>query len=309
MITIKTKNLHPRPIVLAVILLSAAIGSFAQQAKPEPAPTLAPNVRQEVLKSKLMARDMPYRVILPAAYDAKGAERFPTIYLLHGLTGHFNNWTDKTAVATYARSRNYIIVTPEGGDSWYTDSSTKPDGKWESYIVRELIPEIDKRYRTRADRGSRVIAGLSMGGFGALKYGLKYPDMFALAGSFSGAVFASSYRTAEDLPKGSIRTTLIEIFGEADSQTRKDNDILAMIRDATPEKIKSMPFLYVDCGTEDFLFGTNQDLAKLLAEKKVPHEYRQLPGTHNWKYWDQQVRSFFDVADRITARPQPAEVK
>lgn len=289
--------------VLAFLFSILAFASLthAQQAAPKPA--LPANVKEEKLVSKLMGRDMPYRVVLPSGYgDAKNSGvRYPVIYLLHGLTGHYDNWTDRTKLAAYAAPYNFIIVTPEGGDGWYTDSAAKPEDKYESYIVQELIPEIDKKFRTKADRADRAIAGLSMGGFGSLKFGLKYPEMFRLAGSFSGALFASSYRTAEDLPPGNIRTSLIAVFGEPDSATKKANDIFALIRDASPEKIKAMPFLYVDCGTEDFLFQNNRDFVALLVEKKVPHEYRELPGVHDWKFWDRQVEEFLQVADRAFA--------
>lgn len=255
---------------------------------------------EQKLPSKLMAREMPYRVILPIGYD-DATKRFPVIYLLHGLTGRFDNWTDRTKLIEYAARHRFIIVTPEGENGWYTDSATKPSDKYESYIVKELIPEIDKKFRTVPTREGRAIAGLSMGGFGALKFGIKYPEMFVLAGSFSGAVGASSYRSAEDLPPGNIRSALMAIFGEAGSPTHSANDLFKIVREATPERIKAMPFLYIDCGTEDFLFQSNRDFAALLLEKKVPHEYRQLPGGHNWTYWDNQVQEFLQVAARAVS--------
>ena len=104
------------------------------------------------------------------------------------MTGHFNNWTDSTKIVEYAKKYNFIIVTPEGNNGWYSDSVSVPNDKYESYIIQELIPEIDKKFRTKADREHRAIAGLSMGGFGAMKFGLKYPEKFALIGSFSGAL-------------------------------------------------------------------------------------------------------------------------
>ena len=276
----------------------AAHAVFAQQ--PAGKAQLPQNVKEEKLTSALMARDLKYRVVLPNGYsDSKSsAIRYPVIYLLHGLGGHFDNWTDRSKVAEYAAAFPVIIVTPEGDNGWYTDSAAKPNDKYESYIIQELIPEIDKKYRTAPDRGHRAIGGLSMGGFGALKFGLKYPETFSLAGSFSGALFASSYRTPDDLPPGNIRTSLIEVFGAPDSVTKKANDLFAFIRDATPEKVKSMPYLYLACGTEDFLFQNNRDFIALIVEKKVPHEYRQLPGVHDWKFWDDQIQEFLKLANK-----------
>ncbi len=254
--------------------------------------------RTEKLLSNSMGREMPFRVVLPVGYGDEGnaAKRYPVIYLLHGLTGNHTNWTDRVKLAEYGEAANAIIVTPEGENGWYTDSVTKPSDRHESYIVKELIPEVDKRFRTIADRKNRVIAGLSMGGYGAIKFGLKYPEMFSLVGSFSGALGAATY---PDSGRGdaSLRS-LSTVFGPADSETRKANDIFRMIREATPEQIKAFPFIYFDCGTEDFLFQNNRDFVDLLIQKKVRHEYRQLPGGHTWPYWDKQVQEFLAVADR-----------
>ncbi|HQU91932.1 MAG TPA: alpha/beta hydrolase family protein [Pyrinomonadaceae bacterium] len=294
-----------------MLVLGAAISLFAQDSLTTVTKTQLPphvkitgltvEVREEKLESKLMSRAMPYRVILPVGYEtaSESNHRYPVIYLLHGLTGHFNNWTDLTKLKDYASFPMAIYVTPEGGDGWYTDSVSKASDKWESYIIQELIPEVDKKFRTNTGRDQRAIAGLSMGGFGALKFGLKYPDKFVLAGSFSGALGAADI-TEKSFP-GAIGKTIDGIFGPAGSDTRKANDLFAIIRSTTPEKTKTIPFIYLDCGTEDFLFQNNRDFVSLLIEKKVPHEYRQLPGAHEWKYWDKQVQEFLRVANRFFA--------
>ena len=268
---------------------------------------LASDVKTERLVSKLMGRDMPYRIVLPASYSAQNSsERFPVVYLLHGLTGHYDNWTDKTKLATLPASRDVIIVTPEGENGWYTDSVARPSDKYESYIIKELIPEIDKKFRTIAGRNHRAIAGLSMGGYGAIKFGVKYPELFVVAGSFSGALGAATI-TEKQIP-GAIGKSIDAIFGSTGSETRASNDLFAVVRGSTPEKIRSLPFLYMDCGTEDFLFKNNQEFATLLLEKKIPHEYRHRPGAHNWKYWDAQVEEFLELADksfRTAQHPTP----
>ncbi len=276
---------------LAVLLLSFQL-SFAQSS-PE-ANAKAETVTLK-LASSLMAREMPYRVIVPANYKSSPEVRFPVIYLLHGLTGHYDNWTDRTRVAEYALEHSFIIVTPEGNNGWYTDAATVPNDKYESYIVKELIPEIDKKYRTIADRDNRFIAGLSMGGYGAIKFGLKYPQMFSTVGSFSGALGAAGYNESN---AGAIGKSMSAVFGAANSETRRANDIFALIRELTPEAKKQLPFIYQSCGTEDFLIENNRDFVALLVEKKVPHEYRQHPGGHTWPFWDTHVREFLEIVSR-----------
>lgn len=271
----------------------------AQLARAQTIAVVSPaSVSTEELNSKLMGRKMPYQVILPVNYFAKTetGRRYSVLYLLHGLTGHFDNWTSRTDLIKAASTYDLIIVTPEGENGWYTDNLTKEGDKFESYIVKELIPEIDKRYRT-LDRGDqRAIAGLSMGGYGAIKFGLKYPEMFRLVGSFSGAIGAASI-TEKEIP-GAIGKTIDAIFGPAGSEIRKANDPFDLVRRATPERIKTYPFLYIDCGTEDFLLQNNRDFIALLVEKKIPHEYRQLPGAHNWIYWNNQLGEFMRIGRR-----------
>ncbi len=294
-----------------VLLLILPISTLAQtKSPPKPAPTtkLPPigtqivsfNTQNFTLDSKLMAREMPYRIILPVNYNNSEEKTFyPVLYLLHGLTGHFDDWTNKTKLADYAANYNYIIVMPEGNDGWYSDSATVPNDKYESYITRELIPEIDKKFRTVSDRNHRIVAGLSMGGYGSVKFGLKYPEMFSLVGSFSGALGAASFTEKEIGTKGAIAQSILGVYGKPESETRKANDIFQMIRDISSDKIKSLPFIYLDCGTEDFLYQSNRDFAGLLQAKKVPHEYRELPGIHDWKFWDSQVQEFLDLSRKF----------
>ena len=276
-------------VVLIAVGLFLTNGFFAQNVGQPAKPT------EDKLSSKLMQRVMPYRVILPKDYSASKEKRYPVIYLLHGLFGSSANWTTLTKLPIYAQSYDAIIVTPEGENGWYTDSDSVAANKYESYIIKELIPEIDAKYRTISKREGRVIAGLSMGGYGALKFGFKYPEMFVLAGSFSGALGAPTYRSTPGME--SIVKTIDDTFGPDGSETRMSNDLFAMVRNASPEKIKALPFIYLDCGTEDILFfQNNREFVALLVEKKIPHEYRQLPGAHNWEYWNKQVQEFLRIS-------------
>lgn len=282
-----------RSLSRLLILTLSLFATASAQLAPDSA-----RVHTEQINSRLMGKKMPYRIILPVRYDAKDhtGRRFPVVYLLHGLTGHFDNWTTRTKVADYSANLDVIIVTPEGENGWYTDNLTKDGEKYESYLIKELIPEIDKKYRTLDGREYRAVAGLSMGGYGAIKLGLKYPEMFVVVGSFSGALGAATI-TEKEFP-GAIGKTIDEIFGPAGGEVRKANDPFDMVRRASPEKVKTFPFLYLDCGTEDFLFKNNRDFVELLLQKKVPHEFRQLPGGHEWTYWDKQVKEFLLLSYR-----------
>lgn len=290
---------------LLFVIFSLSFAALAQQSQPQT--RLLPTVGDYKIDSKLMAREMPYRVILPVNYkQSNDKTAYPTLYLLHGLTGHFDNWTNKTKIAEYALKYDYIIVMPEGNNGWYSDSASVPNDKYESYILRELIPEVDKKFRTRAERGYRAIAGLSMGGYGSIKFGLKNPEMFVLVGSFSGALGAASWTEKEVGTKGAIAQSLLGVYGAANSKTRQQNDIFDMIREISADRISQLPFVYLDCGTEDFLFQNNREFVNLLVEKKIKHEFRQLPGAHDWKFWDSQIEEFLEVSEKYF---QPAARK
>jgi S-formylglutathione hydrolase FrmB len=105
--------------------------------------------------------------------------------------------------------------------------------------------------------------------------------------------------TEEDL-KGltGIRDSVLSVYGPVGSETRRKNDIFEITRGLNAARVSALPYFYLDCGTEDFLVDINQKFAALLREKKIPHEYRELPGNHNWEYWDQQVREVLKIAAR-----------
>jgi S-formylglutathione hydrolase FrmB len=307
------KSIRTLLLLAALLLPSAAACAQATttpaQTRPEVQTEKKDEKKQEgprryetvQFESKLVGTPLPYNVILPSDYgrDSSKHRRYPVLYLLHGLSGSAGDWVSaRSRLADHAAAYPFIVVVPEGHDGWYTDSATVPNEKYESYIISELIPDVERRFRAIASREGRAVAGLSMGGYGSLKFGLKHPELFAFAGSMSGALAAASWLPDEKM-MAFVRPSLARVYGPADqpdNETRKANDIFRLVRELTPERTKALPFLYLDCGTEDFLIGTNRDFSALLVEKKVPHEFRQLPGGHTWPYWDRQVREVLRLA-------------
>lgn len=302
------KMQSPRKLLSAIVLAGLLLfvpptGVDSQvRANRSTRPTRSARVETVDFHSALVGKSLPYKVILPGDYPTS-ARRYPVLYLLHGWTAHYTDWATRTNVADYASQYRMIVVMPEGNDGWYSDSATIPTDKYESYILQELIPDVQRRYRTIESRYGRGIAGLSMGGYGALKFGLKSPGTFAFAGSLSGALAATTW-TEDDLKafKG-INVSLVAAFGPGDSPQRKANDIFEITRGISPSRAAVLPYFYFDCGTEDFFLAANEQFAALLTEKKVAHEFRELPGTHSWQYWDQQVRELLKVAaEKLKAR-------
>jgi S-formylglutathione hydrolase FrmB len=298
---------HARLIPLFVFLLVAGLTTTGRTAAGVIQSTAAQttsaaqkNTRVQTIQfdSKLVGKTLPYNVVLPADYDhpSAKAKRYPVLFLLHGLTGHYDNWTTRTKLEDYAAQYPLIIVTPEGNNGWYTDSATVPNEKYETYVIEELLPDVDRRYRTNATREGRAIAGLSMGGYGALKFGVKHPELFIFAGSLSGALEAASWTESDLRGFELILRTLRPVFGPDDSPSRRANDLRKLYGELTPERIAALPYVYLDCGTEDPLLATNRGFVDTLVARKIPHQYRQLPGNHNWAYWDAQIKEVLKLA-------------
>jgi S-formylglutathione hydrolase FrmB len=290
--------MRPKPRACVLTLLAIiAVANFTTQAQH-------PSVETIPFQSKLINATLPYNVILPPDYRASRTTRYPVLYLLHGWAGHYTDWLTRTNVADYAAQYRLIIVMPEGNNSWYVDGAAGTNDKYESYILQELMPDIDKRYRTIQSRYGRAIAGLSMGGYGAIRYGLKHPSVFAFAASMSGAFGVTRY--TENEMGGANWEPFLKTFGPVASETRKANDIFEITKNLTPARVASLPYFYFDCGTEDAAqhFDRNRELSELFLQKKIPHEYRELPGNHSWEYWDQQVREVLKIAAEKLRAPR-----
>jgi S-formylglutathione hydrolase FrmB len=251
------------------------------------------SVQTVALQSNLIGKALPYEVVLPRGYTLiTSRKRYPVLYLLHGWGGHPQGWLAETKLKEYAARYQVIIVLAEGNNGWYTDSATVPAEKYESYILQELIPDVDNRFRTLKQREARAVAGFSMGGYGALKFGLKHPNLFAFSASMSGAF---------DAPVRMDDYSIKQVFGDADNPARAANDLFQLAGHLPADEVAALPYFYFDCGTEDPWVKTNRKLSKLFSERNIAHEYRELPGSHDWKYWDKQVQEILRLAaQRLT---------
>lgn len=282
------KRLRFAALALVLLCALAAYHYYAESA-----------VRVETfqLASRLTARAMPYDVVLPPGYGliTSRRTRYPVLYLLHGWGGHHDAWLRYSNLKKYAAEHRLIIVTPEGENGWYTDGANDPADRFESYVTDELMPEVDRRFRTITERRARGVAGYSMGGYGALKFGFRHPELFAFAASTSGALDAAS-RTDE--------ATIMQTFGEPGGPARAANDLPRLAREFPEERKGLLPFLYLDCGDKDQWFAVNRDFAGILAGRRFAYEYRQVPGEHVWPYWDRQLREIMREASEMLAPPE-----
>ena len=282
---------------LAAVMLAGQVSATSQVRRAETRRQTSVNTRttpseptREVLKATSLGGEaLPYRVLVPADYE-RSARRYPVLYLLHGRTGDENDWWTRTNLSLYATRYHLIIVTPGVGDSWYANSAADPRARYEDAITRDLIPHIDARYRTLANWHGRAIAGLSMGGLGAIKFALRYPHLFAFAASFSGAF---DVPRTDGLDETDERARDIRrIYGPRDSATRRENDPFLLLERLAPEPAR-LPYLYVATGAGDPLpqvLLSNPRFADALRERKIAYEYHERPGAHDWLFWDAEIK-------------------
>lgn len=284
--------------------LALASAAALAQSEPIPGPISAPNFepvreprapgmqaapecasRHYSFRSKSLQREMAYCLLLPADYETSG-RTYPVLYLLHGLWGTENDWLAKTNIVEQVGTLPLIVVMPQADDSWYVNLATRPEAKYEDYVLGDLVQEIEGRYRVEKSRDARFIAGLSMGGYGALKAGLKQPQQFAVVGAFSSA-FEAARGVRLDIKTPSIA------FGPADSVTRKENDVLTLVGKSDPS---SLPYIFVMTGLDDpAVLRDNRDFLNAAQLMNVRYEYHEVPGRHEWPFWQRSLEEFLRV--------------
>ena len=223
------------------------------------------------VRSELMNTSVKYSIYLPESYD--GTKKYPVLYMLHGYGGNNNDWLqDNTGsiwsgggtMPAYAREyaektgKELIIVAPDGGNNFYCDGYNGGP-KYMSFFFQEFIPYIESTYAIKAEKKSRAIGGLSMGGYGSLYYGTLHPEMFCYVYACSAAINVGV--SAPD-PAQLIAQTV------------------------SAGKVNEMPGFTLEIGTEDTTVGSNDPFIKTLAGYGIPYEYITRPGAHDWPFWN-----------------------
>ena len=237
--------------------------------------SLAATVDTISIYSNSMNKSLKAVLIKPDSYQI-GSKKFPVVYLLHGYDGWYSNWIIRAPeLKTYADTYQLIIVCPDGAiSSWYFDSPMDKTYRYETYIATEVTRYIDKNCRTIPDKDHRAITGLSMGGHGALFIALRHSDIFGAAGSMSGGV---------DLKEVGYRFDVAKRIGDSVQYAKNWHDlsILGLVEKYTRTKLK----ISFDCGVDDIFIASNRRLHQKMLALKIPHNYTERAGAHNWDYW------------------------
>lgn len=213
------------------------------------------------------------------------SKRYQVLYLLHGAHGDCTVWTRNTGIERYAQKYKIVVVSASVTNSCYMDMAH--GGKFFTYMTQELPRFIESVFSVSTRREDTFIAGMSMGGYGAFRLGLAQPERYSCIVSLSGAIDITSGLESR---KTSIQ--MEDVFGTL-SQVGTDNDNLWKLEQLLKQGVQ-VPKIYQCCGTEDFLYESNQVARRKLEQLGVDFTYDEGPGIHNWDYWDPQIRKILD---------------
>ncbi len=226
-------------------------------------------IREVVVPSESMSKEIPASVILPDCYAANPTSRCPVIYILHGAGGTHRRYIDaKLGLPSLADRFGVILVCADGGrTSWWFDSPVDPSFKYETHVAKELVPWIDSHYRTIAERGKRAIMGASMGGHGACWIGFRHKELFGAVGVIAGGVDLWDFPKNWDIAKR---------LGPRDESPERWRECSAVTEAA---KLKNGEIEIVSIiGTSDFFLAPNRKMHKILSDNKVAHTYVETRG-------------------------------
>lgn len=264
---------------LFAILFAVLLTGFVASTNAQTAQVDTINVPATYIESPMRCS-----IILPEKYLEEGdSTHYPVVYLIHGYGGDYSSWLKLTEpqLDSLATEYNMIFVCPDGRDSWYWDSPVVPELQMESFITKELVPYIDKTYRTIPVAEKRAITGFSMGGHGSLWLAMRHPDLFKSCGSMSGGVNINK-------PKWAKSWKMATRIGTQEEYPQRwvDYTVITLVPNLNPGELN----IVVDCGVDDFFIGVNRELHEELLKYNIPHDYTERPGRHTHPYWRNSLR-------------------
>lgn len=245
--------------------------------------------------SDILGMCMQMDVIIPEASQGIGISsqrkdgKFPTLYLLHGMSDDHTIWQRRTSIERYATEKGIAVVMPTTHLAWYTD--TQYGLRYWKFISEELPSKCHSFFAGMSDkREDTFAAGLSMGGYGAMKLGLAASETFAAVASLSGGLDAVECASGKE---GIDKDLWRGIFGKPRKIKGSENDLF-YLAETLAKSGKSMPKIYMWCGTEDFLYLQNRRMKAHLERLGYDLTYEESHGDHQWKYWDEKIQTVLE---------------
>ena len=252
-------------------------------------------IHMNMFSEKLM-RTVGVNVILPVdkltfpGMPVREDKPYKTLYLLHGVFGSYVDWVNGTRIQRYAEEHDLVVVMPSGDNAFYVDQP-KGHNYYGEFIGEELVNVTSKMFPLSKKREDTFIGGLSMGGFGALRNGLKYSDTFGYIVALSGALLVDGMPGRNNDVEMFIdsRDYAESCFGNLDELLESDKNPKYIV-DQMLKAGRTFPEIYMACGTEDGLLGVNREMAAFLKDHQVNVTYEEGPGNHEWDFWDTYIK-------------------
>lgn len=242
--------------------------------------------------SKVLMRTVSINVILPVDKVFFGKEEevkpFKTLYLLHGIFGNNNDWISGTRIESWAQEKNIAVVMPSGENKFYINNEYTCE-RFSDFIGEELVDMTRKMFNLSNRREDTFIAGLSMGGYGAIINGLKFSNTFGCIAGLSSALILEDVLSDNEGISAIMggRQYYTGIFGDLSKLRGSDKDYEALAKELS--KRPNTPKMYLCCGTEDPLIDANRKFRDLLIDNNFDVTYMEGPGEHNWYFWDEYI--------------------
>lgn len=234
------------------------------------------------------------KVYLPNEEKREEGKPYKSLYLLHGIIGNYTDWLYGTRIQRWAEERNLAVFMPSGDNSMYLDHAVDRYGE---FIGEELVNFTRKTFPLSHKREDTYIGGLSMGGFGAMRNGLKYHETFGAIIALSAA-FVLDETILEEVENPRFPAETMEyrhqVYGEdLKAAIESDRNPEYLIKKMAEEKT-GFPGIYIACGEDDFLLENNKAIDRLLTEKQIEHTFETGPGSHEWDFWDRYIKKALD---------------
>ncbi len=295
---------------LAAALVFAGAEAFCVSAHPE----TSAKTECASISSAILGRSVDYCVAFPPGYDGSSNKRFPVLYFLHGLFEDERSWLDRggeqiwETLTEQGAIGNFIVVLPAGGRTFYVNSQDGHD-RYEDFFIQELVPEIDRKYRTRAVASERGISGVSMGGYGALHLAMRHPDVFGSASAHSAALLPKFPDPLPTEGRWSFYARVLQgPFGSPLNESYFDaNNPLTLAEH--PERFSRLA-LYFDCGDHD-RYGFNEGaelLDRVLSQKNFPHTFALRAGGHGWDYLHEYMHFSLEFESKVFTQAEKASL-
>lgn len=247
-------------------------------------------IETATIYSEVLKAEREYTIYLPVSFDVEPTREYPILYLLHGMTDNNWSWYGRghlkevmDVLVASGEAVEMIVVTPNAGGSFeegnWNGYFDMPGWKYETFFYEEFLPHIEKTYRVIGDKKNRAVAGLSMGGGGATRYGQRHPEMFSAVYAMSALMSIPEHDMnrkgdPEDkfmiLTRSVIENSCVRYVEEAD--------------EARKEQLRSVSW-FVDCGDDDFLLDRNIEFYQAMRNAHIPCQFRVRDGGHSWEYW------------------------